>query len=292
MKALTYTIIAGNKACPNDCPICISKMTPDYGIGYSMPEVNWPKFEQATIIALNHRAENVLITGKGEPTLYPGQITQYLIRLYGKPFDRRELQTEGSRLAKSGIYDGFLDAWKDLGLSTVAISIYHYDAAKNKQIFQPRHGEYFDLTKLIEKIHNRGMNTRLSCVMLENLIDNPAEVERLIAYAKQNQVFQLTLRRADRPIKPLDAVVAEYVDAHRLADEQFQQIVDWVQQNGSFCYSLPHNAGVFEVNSQNVCISTGLSPAKEYAEEVRQLIFFPQGWLTTSWENVQGGRLL
>ena len=292
MKALTYTIIAGSRACPNDCPICVSKMTPDYDIGYKKPKVNWGRFEEATTIALNHGAENVLITGKGEPTLFPGQITQYLTRLYGKPFDRRELQTDGSQLAKEGLYNDFLDAWKDLGLSTIALSIYHHGMQENKEIFHPRTGEYFDLPRLLEKLHAKEYNTRLSCVMLQGYMDRVEKVAELIQFAKENGVFQLTLRRADRPKEPLDKKVAQFVDEHRLTDERFKEISDWVAEQGNFCYDLPHNATVFEVDEQNVCISTGLTPSQRETEEVRQLIFFPQGWLTTSWENVQGGRLL
>ncbi|MBU0616054.1 MAG: radical SAM protein [Nanoarchaeota archaeon] len=290
MKALTYTIIAGNRACPNDCPICISKMTPDYGMGYERPVVNWKRFQEATVIAQNHGAENVLFTGKGEPTLYPGQITQYLLRLYQKSFDRRELQTDGSLLAKGGMYNDFLDVWADLGLNTVAVSIYHYDPEVNKQLF--RRNEYFDLPKLLEKVHQRDLNTRLSCVMLQGHMDNVPAVENLIQFAKKNGVFQLTLRRADRPRKTLDRVVADFVDQNRTTDEQHAEITDFITKQGSFCYDLPHGASVYEVDGQNVCIATGLTAAERYQEEIRQLIFFPQGWLTTSWENVQGGRLL
>lgn len=291
MKALTYTIIAGSRACPNDCPICISKMTSDYGIGLEKQVVNWKKFDEATKIALSYQAKNVLITGKGEPTLFPDQVTQYLVKLYGKDFRFRELQTEGSRLVKP-VFGDILDIWKELGLDTIAVSIYHYDPEKNKQMFRPRSKEYFDLRKLIDRIHDKGMNTRLSCVLLKGYIDNTEEVRKLIEFAKANSVSQLTLRRADRPEKTLDEQVAKFVDDNRIADQRFQQIGEFIEKYGHFCYSLPYGAGVYELEGQNVCITTGLTPSKKDDLEVRQLIFFPQGWLTTSWEKVQGGRLL
>ncbi|MCK5289641.1 MAG: hypothetical protein KAJ56_01740, partial [Candidatus Aenigmarchaeota archaeon] len=55
-KALTYTIIAGSRACVNDCPLCISKMTPDNSIGYEKPEVDWDIFKKSTHYAFNHGA--------------------------------------------------------------------------------------------------------------------------------------------------------------------------------------------------------------------------------------------
>jgi len=291
-KVLTYTIIAGSKACTHDCPICISKMTPDFGIGPELPDVNWDRFRKATTIALNHGAENVLLTGKGEPTLFPGQITRFLIGLHGRPFDRRELQTNGSLLAKGGLYDDFLLAWGDLGLDTVAISIYHYDGDRNRELFRPRGGEYLDLPALIGKVHSRGMNTRLSCVMLSGGIDTVDAVKKLIHFARDHGVHQLTLRTADRPRNSRDRATAEFIDSHRLGPRRLATIRSWLEKEGQFCDDLPHGALVYEIFGQNVCITTGLTRAQRMQREVRQLIFFPQGWLTSSWENVMGGRIL
>lgn len=294
-RFLTFTIIAGSKSCVNDCPICISKMTPECGIGNKKPEIDWEKFEKSIRIALNHNAGNVLITGKGEPTLFPGQITQYLIRLYKKPFDRIELQTNGYMLAQGGSFDEFLDVWKDLGLDVVAVSIYHYDSKMNGKAFRPKNGRYFDLPKLIEKIHSKGLSVRLSCVMLQGYVDSVEEVKKLIEFAKQNGVFELSLRSADRPKKLSNSTVARrvaaFVSKNKLSDEKFKKIKDFLDKEGTVCDMLPHGAVVYEIYGQNICLTTGLS-YDAGREEIRQLIFFPQGWLTTSWENVGGCRLL
>lgn len=292
METSTYTIIAGSRACVNDCPICISKMTPDYGIGKKEPVINWRKFEEATNAALVYGAKNVLITGKGEPTLFPNHIDMYLKKLYNKPFAVRELQTEGSLLAKSGKYGDYLDKWRNLGLNTIAVSIYHYEKEKNKAMFRPKSGEYFNLSELINKLDKKEYNTRLSCVLLKNYIDSIEEVKNLINFAKENHIFQLTLRRADKPKKSLDKKVESFVGNHRLSNERFNEITDFIQKEGDYCYSLSHGADVFEIYGQNVTITTGLTRNMKEKENIRQLIFFPQGWLTTSWENVQGGRLL
>jgi len=296
-RVTTYTVIAGNKICPQDCPICIAEMTPDYGIGNKQPEINWEKFRKATQIALNHGAQNVLITGKGEPTLFPFNISRYLMELEGKPFDRRELQTEGSLLARGGFYDGFLEEWHYLGLDTVAVSIYHYEAERNKEIFRPAYGRYFDLPKLVKKINSKGLSTRLSCVMLNGYTDSVEEVKRLIGFAKENDVFQLTLRMADKPLKIVEKgndmakYRGEFVDEHRLSERKLKDIADFLEADGTKCDVMPHGATVYEIDDQNVCLTTGLTQDGG-KDDVRQLIFYPPDWLTTSWENVKGGRIL
>ncbi len=296
-KAITYTVIAGSTACPNECPICVSRMTPDYGLGAKEPQVDWRTFEKATQVAVNHGAQYALITGKGEPTLFPCQITEYLHRLEGRPFDRRELQTEGSRIANGGrLYNEFLRVWRDHGLDVVAVSMYHFDSKKNARMFKPKDGEHYDLSRLLGKIHSNGLRTRLSCVMMEDCIDSVEQVEKLIGYAKNQGVFQLTLRTASYPGNSADSEYADYIRKYALKDDgtdkRFNDIKKFVQGKGKFCDELPHGASVYEVGGQNVCITTGLTPAEKNKDDIRQLIFFPQGWLTTSWENVMGGRIL
>lgn len=309
-KALTYTVVSGSMACPNDCPICISKMTPGYGIGTKEPYVNWAQFDKATQIAVNYNARYFLLTSKGEATLFPAQVTEFLHRVEGRPFDRRELQTEGSTIARGGrLYDEFLRIWKDHGLDLVAVSIYHHDNQKNHDLFRPKHQEPYNLQELIEQIHSHGLRVRLSCVMLKGYVDSVEGVSRLIEFSKQNGIFQLTLRRADRPADPLDERVAQYVDENRVDNSAFNtNLANFLEENGTLCDILPHGALIYEVNGQNVGVTTGLSTKfggaktreaaesclknKPSDEDLRQLIFIPPDMLTTSWENIFGGRIL
>lgn len=304
-KTLTYTIISGNMLCPNNCPVCISKMTPDYDISGIEPEFHNNIFRDATKIALNHGAEIALITGKGEPTLFPGLVSKYLFemaeaeRKYGRFFDRKELQTSGSLLIQENnidvgwLYDEFLGVWKTLGLDLIAISIYHYFDWSNQELFRPRNDKWYDLSELIKKLHSKGFKIRLSCLMLKGYIDSVEEVKNLLKFAKENNVFQLTLRTADRPDNPRNKRIAKFVDENRIGynDSEYKEIVEFLGREGKLCDILPHGAHVYEVDGQNIGITTGLT--NDVGEkEIRQLIYFPQGWLTTSWENVQGGRIL
>lgn len=303
MKALTYTVVAGSKACPNDCGICISKMTPSFGIGYDEPVIDWDVFDKATNIAVNRDARYFLITSKGEASLFPSQVSKYLHRVESKPFDRRELQTEGSVIATGGkMYDEFLKVWKDLGLDLVAVSIYHYDNFKNHDVFRSKKKNFYDLEKLIDKFNSHDIKVRLSCVMLKDYVDSIDEVSNLINYSKKNGVFQLTLRTADAPSNPFNGDVANFVNSHKVDGSFNSELVNFFDSHGSLCDVLPHGALIYEVNNQNVALTTGLSTkfknvalnANDYSvnNDVRQLIFIPPNLLTTSWENIYGGRIL
>lgn len=294
-KALTYTLIAGSKACTCDCRICISQMTPDQGIGLAAPRVNWRNFDIASRMASDiYHAENVLITGKGEPTIFPAQITEYLHKLEHMPFGKRELQTNGSLIAKGGLMDEFLRVWYDHGLITAAVSIYHYDRGKNEEIFRPKAGRFFDLGGLVDKLHGHGLETRLSCVMLRGCVDSVDEVSKLMDFCRKYGVEQLTLRQADRPENPLDLNVADFVDKNRISesDKRYKEIMSFIVEKGiKPAEILPHGAEVYGIDGLQVCATTGLS---NYAgeENIRQLIFFPDGMLTTSWVDPKGAAVL
>ena len=290
-SAVTFTILAGNRNCPNSCPICISKMTPYHQIEHEYIEPNWVAFRKAMDIALHYKAYIILISGKGEITLYPAQVTKYLLEMKDYPFGRIEIQTEGSTLLANPLYKEFLTVWKDLGLDVVAVSIYHYNSDLNSKAFQPRSGNHWNLEDLIDLIHDSGLKVRLSCVLMKDYIDNVSEVQNLIKYAKDKGVFQLTLRNVGVPNNPLNTIVSQYVEDHTIDTAMFESIYDYLERNGKLCDIHPYGARVYEVDGQNVCLTDCLTDDMG-EDEIRSLIFFPQGWLTTSWENVEGGRIL
>ena len=78
MKITTLSIVAGSEACNAKCPYCVSKMTPSCGMDLKEPEVNWRNLDKAARFAQLSDVTTVLITGKGEPTLFPEQISKYL----------------------------------------------------------------------------------------------------------------------------------------------------------------------------------------------------------------------
>ncbi len=294
-RALTFSMIAGSLSCTYDCSICISKMTPTYGIGNQEPTINWKNFQEAKKISSDiYHAETALLTSKGEPTMYPAQITEFLHQLEDTTFAKRELQTNGSLIARGGYMDQFLRVWRDHGLNTIAVSVYHYNREKNEEIFNPRKGRYINLPKLIDKVHNHDLEVRLSCVMLEDQIDSVEEAVNLMEFSKKYGVEQLTFRTADRPDDPRDLTVAEFIDENRIGmqDTRYKEIMDFiVEQGGRPVEILPHGAEVYSIDGIQVCATTGLSEFQG-EEHIRNLIFFPNGMLTTSWSDPRGHAIL
>src|ERR1700733_442661 len=155
----TFSIVAGSLACNARCPFCVAPMTPANGLGTKEPTVNWRNFRKAARYAANGRCQTAMITSKGEPTIFPEQITKFLQELVPYDFPVIEMQTNGLLIAEGKkVTDQHLKDWYDLGLTTVAISVVHYEAAKNKEVYTPHRPSYIDLPALIQKLHSFGFS--------------------------------------------------------------------------------------------------------------------------------------
>ena len=284
MKVRTFSILAGSSACNARCPFCISKMTPPLGIEPEEPEVNWRNFRKAALLARISGVTTVMITGKGEPTLFPRQITKYLKALQEFDFPLIELQTNGIIFAENQkIYDKYLKDWYERSLNTIAISITHYDREKNRQIYLPYRKEYPDLGTLINYLHGKGFLVRLNCTLLDGHICDTKSLVALIKFARENKVEQLTIRPVNKPQKSGNSEVEKWVTKHCLKTKQFSEIKNYLAQNGKPLLSLPYGATVYDVSGQNVCLTNCLTTYKN-DDDVRHLIFFPDGHLRFDWQ--------
>ena len=90
MKIQTYTVLVGSKACNASCPYCVSKMTPEQGVSKRLPKPNWRNFDIGCKFAKDSGVSTVLFTGKGEATLFPDQITEFLDHL--QPYNFRKFK--------------------------------------------------------------------------------------------------------------------------------------------------------------------------------------------------------
>jgi molybdenum cofactor biosynthesis enzyme MoaA len=288
-RAVTFTICAGTSACPNHCKICVSEMTGKQD--FDTTKVDWKVFEHATNIAINYKAENVLITGKGEPLLFPDQITRYLdvLNAYHQRFTRFELQTSGD-----GLESCHLTKWKALGLDVIAISAYYFSNKYNNEVFCNPNVRV-SLEDKIKIVKDAGLKVRLSFVIMKNYIESPFHITNCLDFARDNGVFQTTFRELGKPERPRNTErandIASFVNKHLLSPEQSREIKYYFDRNGHACDTLPFGGTIYEINGQNACLTTCLNQSKDN-DELRNLIFFPPGMLSTSWEYPVGSAIL
>jgi molybdenum cofactor biosynthesis enzyme MoaA len=283
MKIQTFTIVVGTNACNAHCPYCISKMTFNQGVTCKNELFNWINFDKACFLAQINHVSTVLLTGKGEPTLYPNQITEFLKRMKKFNFPLIELQTNGLVFERNWEkYEPYLNEWRELGLNTIAFSIVHPEKERNKEIYSPNE-EHFEIKKIVDKLHKIGFSIRLSCIMIKGYVDSVESVVNLINKSNEWGVEQLTIRSVVTPEKSEDLEVYTWTKEHIINKERIFDISEFLDKKGHKLMTLDHGGVVYDFNGQNICLTDCLT-LKPNSEDLRQLIFFPDGHLRYDWQ--------
>lgn len=285
----TFSIVTGTTYCNASCFFCISKMTTSDDLAEELNEtntnVNWRNFHKAAKLAQQSGVTTVLLTGKGEPTLYPNEISAYLDALDPYGFPLIELQTNGIAFQSkrfSGKKD-YLGEWYDRGLSTAILSIVHSDDEKNREIYLPKRSRYPSLIQTIRLLHEKGLSVRLSVIMLDGLIDTPEAVDELVGFCRDNDVEQLTLRPVTKAEMSHDPAVAKQTQAAIPKPERVTAVHEHVEKKGKLLLKLVHGARVYDYCGQNLCLTNCLTLDPD-EEELRSLIFFSTGELVYDWQ--------
>jgi hypothetical protein len=131
-------------------------------------------------------------------------------------------------------------------------------------------------------IHDAGLSVRLSTVMIKGGIENAAELDAMINFCRENKVEQLSIRPVTPAVNSLDPGVTEWIKRNHVYPEQVDSVAIHLRSEGKLLLTLQHGAEVFDVRGQNVCLTDCLTLPKD--EEIRQVIFFPDGHLRYDWQ--------
>lgn len=355
MQVRTFSIVVGTSACNSHCKFCVSHTTGMDELPKT-PAINTINFAKAIEFAKRGDSSTCLFTGKGEPTLFPAEITKYLQLLQeaGNPFPFLELQTNAIQIGdiarswyiaknievmfcqnirdmKTGIVSedpetlecaiaslyGYLRKtggmkdnlvplfmelirWRRLGLNTIAISTVGVVPLWNKNTYlHHRKVEYPDLATTVIFLRELGFTVRLCVMMQQGMVDSPPEVEETIDWCRKQDVGQLTIRPIRKPSNNLVVLgsdpFTDYINKYGLTESQESRIRDWFKNNPDVTAERPimfgnHQAIIYDVKGQNCCVSDCLTVDDE-TEDIRTLIFYSDGRLTTSW-TLKGAVLL
>lgn len=287
MKIQTMSIVIGGNKCNAHCPFCVAKMTQE--MKYNSKN-KFKNFDNALRLAEIGGVTTVLLTGKGEPTLYPDLITEYLEVMFDdyknySMFPFVELQTNGIELFK---LEEELKLWRGLGLTTICLSNMGYDHGYNEKIFSKN---YNHIGEMVPWLDDLGFTVRLTTMLSFRGIYQIPEVERMIEYARTIGAKQLTMRDLKFPKNYRNSAPYEYVMNNRLGGTRINCIRAWLDHKGTKVMKLAHGAYVYDVNGQNVCLADCLTTDQNSWENIRQIIYWPDGTIGYDW-SYKGANLL
>lgn len=282
----TYTAVVGNAKCNAKCPYCISKMTPCHEESSNL-NVNWRNFKKGAELAKQWGASTFLITGKGEPTLYPDLVLEFIKMANELGYSIIELQTNAINLSQLD-NDGWLDRWYQSGLTTISISAVHYDNEFNKKIISENYPDLKDSLNILKK-NGRDFCVRLSIIMIKDGIDGFKKASLMIQKANELKVDQLKLFPVNSPIETDNKKMKKWVKTHSVDPDfliGFKKLLDAKCKvlrrlvHGDTVYSWKDNT---MNKDQNVCFGSCLTES-ESENDIRQLIYCRDGHIRYSWQ--------
>ncbi len=300
MPIQTFSIVVGTKACNAKCPFCVSAMT-GFGVLPAAGPINERRFAKAARLAQLGGTTTVLMTGKGEPVLYPDEVTEYLRLLERWDFPLIEIQTNAIQIGhlaagrdeKAGkLTRDILELWLSYGLNTIAISTVGVNEEHNRSVYTD---DYPDLEKTVAYLHHLGFSVRLCVMMQRGCVDGPDSLREVVEWSKDHGVEQLTARPIRKPTEASSDGTAqfEYIQVNGLRDDEIAPIHGWVEDEGTQLLTLmhgAHEARIFDVNGQNLCISDCLT-VEASSDGIRTLIFYSDGRVCYDWQ-YEGARLI
>lgn len=294
MKTHTFSVVVGTPACNAKCPFCVGKMTRN--VAFNVPTINKRRLHTACRIVEQARDGLIIVrlTGKGEPLLFPDQITEYLSEIASYRFPLIDLQTNGI-LVDQMIDDGKMEEWATLGLTMVCLSITHWESYTSKTLMGIKGS--FDFWGVVERLHEAGMSVRLNCTLTKSGCSTLDDIDQLLAMCLDAKVEQLTVREVEVP---------DYMDspgntqwgreavkyASREKPHGFaQEIMHHLSLRGAVrLLELPHGGVVYDDHGQNICVGNCLTSTTN-PNDTRQIIFFPDGRIMYDWK-YPGARIL
>ena len=291
MKFSVFSIVAGTSRCVTVCPFCVSGELATIQ-NREVPKINHRNLLKGCELAKTSGVQTVMLTSRGEPTLFPDQITEYLETLEPYKFPFIELQTNGIPMArKFEKYKPYLEKWYELGLSTILISTVSNRPEINGEVYTPITKQYIDLPELISNLHEIGFSVRLTAICTKAWMSTPEQIDEYLKFALENKVAQVTLRPLNDEYRRETAQA--WIDEHKMSEEDKVRIYDFLNTEGYKLMELPNIGNVFDYKGQNVMFSYALTKYNDHndGENKRNLIFFPDGQLRYEWE-WEGARLL
>ncbi|VVB75016.1 7-carboxy-7-deazaguanine synthase [Candidatus Tiddalikarchaeum anstoanum] len=270
MEIESLRVMIGGYNCNAACPFCITKMM---GAGKEAPKTNWRKFDTACNYSMKGGAQSVIISGPGEPTLYPKDLTETLRKLEKYQFPLIELQTNGYYISTKE-YNKNLQKWYKQGLTTILLSILSQDSTINSKAMNI---PYYNIEDNIKKIHSFNYSLRMSCVMYRGGVNSPETLESLINFARKNKVEQLTVRPIMKPPNPKGAVY-EWVKKNELSTIEQKRILEYLESKGARILKLSLGGIVYDIEGQNVA-AIGWPTTVPPDEDLKQLLILPNGKL-------------
>ncbi|MCR9233364.1 MAG: radical SAM protein [bacterium] len=275
--------------CQAKCAFCFSKSSAS--VEQDKGTLDLAHIEHILRSAQARGAQRAVITGGGEPTLYPRQKLLDLIRLSAAWFPEKVvLITNGYVLTEMSPVErlAYLEELQAAGLTTLAISHHHFDPAVNRQIMNLE----IDIARIAECFQQRpdrfpALALRLICVLQKGGVENGDAIKEYLHWAAALKIREVCFKEL-YVSSSVESVYYSRPANEWSADHQvpLQVLLDYLQQHDwEQTGELPWGAPIYtgKLGSESLRVAAYTEPS---------LLWELTHGLCRSWNIMADGRCL
>ncbi len=171
-RIYSVSALVGNGACNANCSFCAGK--------YLRSQANenadyYRNLEAAIKLSARYGGWSLSLTSSGEPTCDPDSLTRALevyqkCRREGAYFPNVNLFTNGILFGDRKFCDEHLPQWKELGLTSVALSIHSVDERQQAKAYNL--SSYPPLESIVEGIRSNGLGVRATLLLRKSGVED------------------------------------------------------------------------------------------------------------------------
>lgn len=277
-------VVVGDSKCNAKCPFCVSG-------NKHMDAFNGQVINHVSLNIVKRMAEisgiqKAIITGKGEPMLYPDTVLKYGLEL-SEVVPLIELQTNGTTFYNSTLTElrDTFHVLRSSYITTVAISTTG-DKALDAEYYCREEDDYTKLKEIIDSAHAKGVSIRMVVMLFKNGIDTIGKVVQLLAAYSALGVDQVTLR----PLHPeYSGDCEDWIAKHSLDGLSLGKDLEaWLSEKGKLLHEIGHTGRVYDYDKMSVMhtlVPLDGSKFESDKETKRSLIYMHNGEIRHEWES-------
>jgi len=274
-KIYSVSALVGDGSCNANCNFCAGK--------YLRPQAKensnyYKNLEAAIKLSSRYGGWSLSLTGSGEPTCDPDSLTKAL-EVYqkcareGAYFPNVNLFTNGILLGDRDFCREHLEAWKDLGLTNIALSIHSENEEEQARAYNLN--KYPDFREIIKNVREQGLGIRGTLLLRRNGVDNSKKYKMAVNNLIDKGIDNIT----SWPIGNPDGTRTE----HTPSRFGMFGIRMWLHNNAKLCHGHEWGGGVYDYKGNILRITDYVTKHDPKKDFVRQLVVFQDGTVAYSW---------
>ena len=290
MNIQSLSVCVPAKRCINDCEFCCSKMHGgDYEDRFTPLATTMSYIEdmkKRLEYARDNGCNTLMLTGNNEPQQNKGflRVLGIVNKSLKNPFLNIEMQTSGAF-----IDDEMLDFLKEVGVTTMAISVACLDNNRTNQKIIKTPDYHLNIDELCRKIKKRNMNLRICLNMNDEMVLSlkllkEQALQEIIEICRSLNADQLTCRAlwtSEDGTSQSKWIKENVTDITHSFIRYFKREV---KENGKYLDTLEYGADRYDYQGFSTVVDEDSMAQEVHKESVKYLILRPDGHLYSKWD--------